>query len=126
MSKKLALGYLKVGDYFIYDGKEYKAGRLIENTNGYVACVDKDKKVRRIYIDTLVEKVVEKMTRRNILNKYGFKYMSQVELDAELSEEEAIKFEEFIKELNDKFKLDELLQSGEEIEIEIKVGGIDE
>ena len=126
MSKKLALGHLKVGDYFIYDGKEYKAGRLIENTNGYVACVDKDKKVRRIYIDTLVEKVVEKMTRRNILNKYGFKYMSQVELDAELSEEEAIKFEEFIKELNDKFELDELLQSGEEIEIEIKVGGIDE
>ena len=66
------------------------------------------------------------MTRRNILNKYGFKYMSQVELDVELSEEEAIKFEEFIKELNDKFKLDELLQSGEEIEIEIKVGGLDE
>ena len=66
------------------------------------------------------------MTRRNILNKYGFKYMSQFELDAELSEEEAIKFEEFIKELNDKFELDELLQSGEEIEIEIKVGGIDE
>lgn len=65
------------------------------------------------------------MTRRNILNKYGFKYMSQVELDVELSEEEAIKFEEFIKELNDKFGLDELLQSGEEIEIEIKVGGID-
>ena len=66
------------------------------------------------------------MTRRNILNKYGFKYMSQVELDVELSEEEAIKFEEFIKELNDKFQLDELLQSGEEIEIEIKVGGLDE
>ena len=66
------------------------------------------------------------MTRRNILNKYGFKYMSQVELGVELSEEEAIKFEEFIKELNDKFELDELLQSGEEIEIEIKVGGIDE
>ena len=37
------------------------------------------------------------MTRRNILNKYGFKYMSQVELDVELSEEETIKFEEFIK-----------------------------
>ena len=66
------------------------------------------------------------MTRRNILNKYGFKYMSQVELDVELSEEEAIKFEEFIKELNDKFGFDELLQSGEEIEIEIKVGGIDD
>ena len=57
MSKKLALGHLKVGDYFIYEGKEYKAGRVIENTNGYVACVDEDKKVRRIYIDTLVEKV---------------------------------------------------------------------
>ena len=57
MNKKLALGYLKAGDYFIYDGKEYKAGRLIENTNGYVACVDKDKKVRRIHIDVLVEKV---------------------------------------------------------------------
>ena len=56
MNKKLALGYLKAGDYFIYDGKEYKAGRVIENTNGYVACVDKDKKVRRIYIDALVEK----------------------------------------------------------------------
>ena len=59
MSKKLALGQLKVGDYFIYDGKEYKVGRLIENTNGYVACVDKDKKVKRIYIDTLVEKAGE-------------------------------------------------------------------
>lgn len=57
MSKKLALGYLKTGEYFIYEGKEYRAGRLIENTNGYVACVDKDKKVRRIHIDVLVEKV---------------------------------------------------------------------
>ena len=57
MSNKLVLGYLKVGDYFIYDGKEYRVGRLIENTNSYVACVDKDKKVRRIHIDVLVEKV---------------------------------------------------------------------
>ena len=57
MSKKLALGYLKTGEYFIYEGKEYRAGRLIENTNGYVACVNKDKKVRRIHIDVLVEKV---------------------------------------------------------------------
>ena len=57
MSDKLALGYLKVGDYFIYDGKEYRVGILIGNTNGYVACVDKDKKVRRIHIDVLVEKV---------------------------------------------------------------------
>ena len=59
MSNKLALGYLKVGDHFRLDGKEYRVGRLIENTNGYVACVNKDKKVRRIYIDTLVEKVGE-------------------------------------------------------------------
>ena len=59
MSKKLALGYLKIGEYFIYEGKEYRAGRLIENTNGYVACVDKDKKVRRIHIDVLVEKAGE-------------------------------------------------------------------
>ena len=56
MSNKIALGYLKIGDYFIYESKEYKEGRLIENTNGYLACVDKDKKVRRIYIDTIVEK----------------------------------------------------------------------
>ena len=59
MNNKLSLGYLKVGDHFRLDGKEYRAGRLIENTNGYVACVNKDKKVRRIYIDTLVEKVGE-------------------------------------------------------------------
>ena len=59
MNNKLALGQLKVGDYFIYEGKEYRVGRLIENTNSYVACVDEDKKVRRIYIDTLVEKVGE-------------------------------------------------------------------
>ena len=59
MSNKLALGYLKTGEYFIYEGKEYRAGRLIENTNGYVACVDKDKKVRRIHIDVLVEKAGE-------------------------------------------------------------------
>ena len=59
MSNKLALGYLKVGDYFIYDGKEYRVRKLIENTSGYVACEKKKKKVRRIYIDTLVEKVVE-------------------------------------------------------------------
>ena len=59
MNNKSALGYLKVGDHFRLDGKEYRAGRLIENTNGYVACVNKDKKVRRIYIDTLVEKVGE-------------------------------------------------------------------
>lgn len=59
MNNKLALGYLKTGEYFIYEGKEYRAGRLIENTNGYVACVDKDKKVRRIHIDVLVEKAGE-------------------------------------------------------------------
>ena len=42
-----------------YDNKVYRAGRLIENTNGYVACVDENKKVRRFHIDNHVEKVGE-------------------------------------------------------------------
>ena len=63
MSKKLALGYLKTGEYFIYEGKEYRAGRLIENTNGYVACVDKYKKVRRIHIDTQVTSKLKELIK---------------------------------------------------------------
>lgn len=46
------------------------------------------------------------MTRRNILNKYGFTYMSRLELDVELSKDEAIEFEEFIKSLSDDFEND--------------------
>lgn len=50
------IGYLKVGDFFLLDGRKYKVGHLIEGTNSYVACVDMEsKKVKRFYIDTTVE-----------------------------------------------------------------------
>ena len=50
------IGYLKRGDFFLLDGIKYRVGSLIENTNGYVACVDVNtKKVKRFYIDTIVE-----------------------------------------------------------------------
>ena len=45
--------------YGDYEGEKCEVDILIENTNGYVACVDKDKKVRRIHIDVLVEKAGE-------------------------------------------------------------------
>lgn len=54
--KKTKIGFLRVGDFFWLDGIKYKVGHLIENTNGYVACVEVEtKKVRRLYIDTDVE-----------------------------------------------------------------------
>lgn len=56
MKYKMPLGFLRVGEYFVYDNKVYRVGRLIKNTNGYVACVDENKKVRRFYIDDIVEK----------------------------------------------------------------------
>lgn len=53
---KTVIGFLCRGDVFMYEGKKYRVGRLIENTNGYVACVDvESKKVKRLYIDTDVE-----------------------------------------------------------------------
>ena len=55
MNNKVPIGFLCMGDYFRYDNKVYRAGRLIENTNGYVACVDENKKVRRFHIDNIVE-----------------------------------------------------------------------
>ena len=57
MNNKVPIGFLCMGDYFRYDNKVYRVGRLIENTNGYVACVDENKKVRRFHIDNYVEKV---------------------------------------------------------------------
>ena len=55
------IGYLKVGDVFLLDGRKYKVGHLIEGTNGYVACVDvESRKVKRFYIDTTVEEVWNK------------------------------------------------------------------
>lgn len=51
------IGFLRKGDLFLFEGKKYKVGSLIEGTNGYVACVDVDsKKVKRLYIDTTVER----------------------------------------------------------------------
>ena len=53
---KTNIGFLKVGDFFYFNGIKYRVGHLIENTNGYVACVDvAAKKVKRFYIDTTVE-----------------------------------------------------------------------
>lgn len=50
------IGFLKRGDFFLFKGVIYKVGRLIENTNGYVACVNiHTKKVKRFYIETTVE-----------------------------------------------------------------------
>lgn len=50
------IGHLRIGDLFLFEEKIYKVGRLIEGTNGYVACVDVEtKKVKRFYIDTTVK-----------------------------------------------------------------------
>ena len=57
------IGYLKVGDFFLLDGRKYKVGRLIDGTNSYVACTDvESKKVKRFYIDTEVEEVGKEQT----------------------------------------------------------------
>lgn len=54
---KTTIGFLRTNDRFMLNGKEYKVGNLIDNTNGYVACTEiATKKVRRFYIDTEVEK----------------------------------------------------------------------
>lgn len=53
---KTTIGFLRVGDFFLFEGNKYRVGHLINNTNGYVACVDVNtKKVKRFYIDTAVE-----------------------------------------------------------------------
>lgn len=40
--------------------------RVIENTNGYVACVDETKKVRRIHIDTLIDEIGLRRRKENV------------------------------------------------------------
>ena len=61
MSDKTNLGSLRRRDFFLFDGRKYKVGHLIEGTNGYVACVDvESRKVKRFYIDTTVEEVWNK------------------------------------------------------------------
>lgn len=50
------IGFLRRGDLFIFQGKKYEVKKVIENTSGYVACVDVEtKKVKRFYIETEVE-----------------------------------------------------------------------
>ena len=41
------------------------------------------------------------MTRKDILKKYGFSWMSNVDLREELSEQEATEFEDLIRTLSD-------------------------
>lgn len=58
---KTTIGFLKTGELFLHNGIKYKVGHLIEGTNGYVACVDvESRKVKRFYIDTMVEEVRNK------------------------------------------------------------------
>lgn len=53
---KTQLGFLRSGDTFLLNGKRYKAGHIIDGTNGYVACTDiVTQKVTRLHIDTDVE-----------------------------------------------------------------------
>ena len=54
------IGWLRTGDFFLFDGRKYKVGHVIEGTNGYVTCTDvESRKVKRFYIDTMVEAVRE-------------------------------------------------------------------
>lgn len=51
-----SLGFFKIGELFKFNGRVYRAGHLISNTNSYVACVDViTHKTTRLYIDTTVE-----------------------------------------------------------------------
>ena len=53
---RTSIGFLRKGEIFKFEGKEYKVGSLIDGTNGYVACTDvESEKVKRLYIDTMVE-----------------------------------------------------------------------
>lgn len=54
------IGMLRIGQYFLLDGRKYRVGHLIDGTNGYVACTDitdEKRRVRRFYIDTSVEQL---------------------------------------------------------------------
>lgn len=53
---KTTLGWLHTGDSFMFENRVYRTGKLIEGTNGYVACADiHTHKTTRLYIDTTVE-----------------------------------------------------------------------
>lgn len=53
---KTSLGCLHKRDLFMFENRVYRAGKLIEGTNGYVACVDiHTRKTTRLHLDTTVE-----------------------------------------------------------------------
>ena len=55
--KQTTIGMLHTGQYFILDGIKYRVGKLVRNTNGYVACTDissGNRITKRMYIDTSV------------------------------------------------------------------------
>lgn len=57
-SKKIStrIGFLCKGDIFIFEGKKYQVIKLIENSNGYVSCLDvESKKSTRLHLDVDVE-----------------------------------------------------------------------
>ena len=57
MSKK-QLRFKRSGEFFKYNGKIYRIGHLISNTNGYVACVDIiTHKTTRFHLDLEVEEL---------------------------------------------------------------------
>ncbi len=54
--RKTTIGWLKHGDIFVFQGRKYKVGHVIDRTNGYVSCTDvENHKVRILYIDLDVE-----------------------------------------------------------------------
>lgn len=55
---KTTIGWLKRGDLFKFENREYRVGHCISNTNGYVACTEiHTHKVTRFHIDLEVEKL---------------------------------------------------------------------
>ena len=53
---KTSIGCLDLGELFMFNGNIYRVGKFIENTNGYVACVNiHTHKTTRLYFDTTVE-----------------------------------------------------------------------
>ena len=50
------IGFLRTGDIFYFEGSKYKAGHVIDGTNGYVSCTNiETRKTKRLHIDLDVE-----------------------------------------------------------------------
>lgn len=53
---KTNIGFLKHGDVFEHKGEMYRAGHVIDGTNGYVSCINVNtRKTERFHIDLEVE-----------------------------------------------------------------------